>query len=70
MHKTRTTFITYVNYYNDGFKDKDISSITHKLNGNDDNFYVAVRNIKNKEKIINNIDFKNLVEIEKDMEEL
>jgi|GEM_PF-5713293 len=65
LHKTRTTFITYLNYYNDGFSDKDINSLTHKLQGVDDKNYVVTRNINNLKKIVNSINLKKLVEIEK-----
>ena len=64
VHKTRTTFITYLNYFNSGFSDKDISSITHKLSGVDDKFYAKLRNLDNLKDIINSVDFKNLEEIE------
>ena len=64
LHKTRTTFITYLNVFNEGFSDKDIKSLTHKLQGTDDKNYVITRNLNNLKNIINSIDFKKLEEIE------
>ena len=64
LHKTRTTFISYLNYYNSNFSDKDIKSLTHKLGGVDDKFYAKIRNINNLKEIVNSIDFKKLEEIE------
>ena len=65
LHKTRTTFITYLNYFNENFNDKDIKSLTHKLVGVDDKSYVVTRNIKNLKNIIDSVDLNKLVEIEK-----
>lgn len=68
IHKTRTTFISYVNYYNSNFSDKDITSITHQVSGNDSSFYVATRSIKAKKEIIDNVKFEKLEAIENEIE--
>ncbi len=64
IHKTRTTFISYLNYHCEGFNDKDIKSITHKLSGIDDKYYVKIRNVNNLRTIINSISLEKLQEIE------
>jgi formamidopyrimidine-DNA glycosylase len=40
LHKTRATFITYLNYYNTNFSDNDIRSLTHRVDGVDNKNYV------------------------------
>lgn len=64
VHKTRTTFVSYLNYFNSGFGDKDIKSLTHKNSGIDDSFYVKKRNLNNLKSIVNSIDLKKLIELE------
>ena len=64
VHKTRTTFVSYLNYFSNGFGDKDIKSLTHKNSGIDDSFYVKKRNLNNLKSIVNSIDLKKLIELE------
>lgn len=65
LHKTRATFITYLNFYNENFNSKDITILTHSLNGIDDKKYVAAKNIENLRVIVNSIDLSKIKEIEK-----
>lgn len=60
LHKTRSTFISYVNFYNGNFNQNDIKSLTHALSGEDNKSYVIVRNPQNQKAIINNIDFNKI----------
>ncbi len=64
VHKTRTTFVSYLNYFSNGFGDKDIKSLTHKNSGIDDSFYVKKRNLNNLKSIVNSINLQKLVELE------
>jgi integrase len=67
LHKTRSTFITYLNFYNENFNSKDIKVLTHSLSGVDDKNYVAAKNIEKLRAIVNSIDLKKIDEIEKVM---
>lgn len=60
VHKTRSTFISYVNFYNGNFNPDDIRSLTHTLKGEDNKSYVIVRNPENQKAIIDNIDFNKI----------
>ncbi len=64
LHKTRTTFITYLNYFKENFSEIDIKSFTHKPSGVDQEFYNKGINVERLRKIINSIDLKKLNEIE------
>ena len=68
LHKTRSTFITYVNYFKSGFYENDIKSLTHKLNAIDQKNYNATLNFDNLRKIINNIDLEKLNIIQEQIE--
>jgi integrase len=63
VHKTRSTFVSYVNFYNGNFNPDDIRSLTHALSGEDNESYVIVRNPKNHKAIIDNIDFNKINEV-------
>lgn len=63
VHKTRSTFISYVNFYNRNFNQNDIKSLTHALSGEDNKSYVIIRNPKNQKAIINNIDFNKINDV-------
>ncbi|MFA9374696.1 MAG: tyrosine-type recombinase/integrase [Poseidonibacter sp.] len=65
LHKTRATFITYLNFYNDNFNSKDITTLTHSLQGMDDKKYVVAKNIDKLRLIVNSIDLTKIKEIEK-----
>lgn len=67
LHKTRATFITYLNFFNENFNSKDIQVLTHCLSGVDDKNYVAAKNIEKLRTIVNSIDLKKIDEIEKVM---
>lgn len=64
LHKTRATFITYLNYFRDDFSEIDIKSFTHKLVGVDQEVYNKGVNIERLKKIINSINLEKLNEIE------
>ncbi len=64
LHKTRATFITYLNYFRDDFSEIDIKSFTHKLSGVDQEVYNKGVNIERLRKIINSINLEKLNEIE------
>ncbi|PWE20205.1 hypothetical protein DF188_08505 [Aliarcobacter skirrowii] len=64
LHKTRATFITYLNYFRDDFSEIDIKSFTHKLNGVDQEVYNKGVNVERLRKIIDSIDLQKLNEIE------
>lgn len=64
LHKTRATFITYLNYFRDDFSEIDIKSFTHKLVGVDQEIYNKGVNVERLRKIIDSIDLKKLNEIE------
>ena len=64
LHKTRATFITYLNYFKDSFSEIDIKSFTHKLSGVDQEVYNKGVNVERLRKIIDSIDLKKLNEIE------
>ena len=64
LHKTRATFITYLNYFKDDFSEIDIKSFTHKLSGVDQEVYNKGVNVERLRKIIDSIDLKKLNEIE------
>lgn len=64
VHKTRSTFISYVNFYNNNFNQNDIKSMTHALTGEDNKSYMIGRNIENLKAIINNIDLNKIQELE------
>ncbi|MFX4234743.1 tyrosine-type recombinase/integrase [Aliarcobacter butzleri] len=63
LHKTRATFITYLNYYNTNFSDNDIRSLTHKVDGVDNKNYVLTRNIDNLRNIVYSINLEKLNDI-------
>ena len=63
LHKTRATFITYLNYYNTNFSDNDIRSLTHKVDGVDNKNYVLTRNADNLRIIVDSINLKKLSDI-------
>lgn len=63
LHKTRATFITYLNYYNTNFSDNDIKSLTHKVAGVDNKNYVLTRNVENLRTIVNSINLEKLNDI-------
>ena len=63
LHKTRATFITYLNYYNTNFSDNDIRSLTHKVDGVDNKNYVLTRNVNNLRTIIDSINLEKLNDI-------
>ncbi len=65
LHKTRATFITYLNFYNENFNSNDIKVLTHALTGEDNKSYVVAKNIEKLRTIVNSIDLKKLQEIEK-----
>lgn len=65
LHKTRATFITYLNFYNDKFNSNDIKVLTHALQGEDNKSYVVAKNIENLRAIVNSIDLTKIKEIEK-----
>ena len=60
LHNTRSTFITYVNYFKENFKENDIKSLTHKAKGMDQEKYNKTNNINNLRKIINAINLEKL----------
>ncbi len=64
LHKTRATFITYLNYFKDSFSEIDIKSFTHKLSSVDQEVYNKGVNVERLRKIIDSIDLKKLNEIE------
>ena len=64
LHKTRATFITYLNYFRNDFNTLDIKSFTHQLSGIDQKNYNATKNVDRLKEIINSIDLKNLSIIE------
>lgn len=68
LHKTRSTFITYINFYKKGFFENDIKSLTHKLNAIDQKNYNATLNFDNLRNIINNIDLEKLNIIQEQIE--
>lgn len=63
IHKTRSTFVSYVNFFNGNFNPDDIRSLTHALSGEDNKSYVIVRNPENQKAIINNIDFNKINQV-------
>ena len=63
LHKTRATFITYLNYYNTNFSDNDIRSLTHKVDGVDNKNYVLTRNADNLRIIVDSINLEKLSDI-------
>ncbi|MFW2606856.1 tyrosine-type recombinase/integrase [Aliarcobacter butzleri] len=63
LHKTRATFITYLNYYNTNFSDNDIRSLTHKVDGVDNKNYVLTRNVDNLRNIVYSINLEKLNDI-------
>ncbi len=65
LHKTRTTFITYLNYFRGDFSSSDIKSFTHQLSGEDQKTYNKAKNVDRLRTIIDSIDFQNLQQIEK-----
>lgn len=69
LHNTRATFVSYLNYYKNDFNQNDITSLTHKVAGADQEFYNKFKNIKRLRKIIDSIDLKNLNLIEDHIEE-
>lgn len=64
LHKTRSTFITYLNFYKVDFDANDITSLTHKLTGIDQEKYNKLQNINRLRKIINSINLEKLEIIE------
>lgn len=64
LHKTRATFITYLNYFRNEFNEIDIKSFTHKLNGVDQEVYNKGVNVERLRKIIDSINLQKLNEIE------
>ena len=63
LHKTRSTFITYLNNFNNGFNQNDIKSLTHMVQGMDNEAYVVTRNLNNLKKVIDSIELSKLNEI-------
>jgi integrase len=68
LHNTRSTFITYVNYFKENFKENDIKSLTHKAKGMDQEKYNKTNNINNLRKIINAINLEKLNIIQNQIE--
>lgn len=64
LHKTRGTFITYLNFFKDNFSENDIKSLTHKLRGEDQESYNKTTNINRLREIIDSIDLEKLKQIE------
>lgn len=64
LHKTRGTFITYLNFFKDNFSENDIKSLTHKLRGEDQESYNKTTNLNRLRKIINSIDLEKIKLIE------
>lgn len=64
LHKTRSTFITYLNFHQENFNQNDITSLTHKLNKIDQEKYNKVANFDRLRKIINSINLEKLEIIE------
>lgn len=64
LHKTRSNFITYLNFYHKDFNQNDIKSLTHKLSGADQQHYNLLQNLDYAREIINSIDFNKFIEIE------
>lgn len=60
LHKTRSTFVTYLNFFKSDFSEKDITSLTHKLSGQDQESYNKTLNISRLKKIIDSIDLKKI----------
>lgn len=69
LHSTRATFVSYLNYYKNDFNQNDITCLTHKVAGMDQEFYNKFKNIKRLREIINSIDLKNLDLIEDHIED-
>ncbi|MDX9900260.1 MAG: site-specific integrase [Aliarcobacter sp.] len=69
LHNTRATFVSYLNYYKNDFNNNDITCLTHKVSGADQEFYNKFKNIKRLRKIIDSIDLKNLDLIEDHIED-
>lgn len=66
LHNTRATFVSYLNYYKKNFDSNDITSLTHKVAGMDQEYYNKFKNIARLRKIVDSIDLVNLLEIEKE----
>ena len=66
LHNTRATFVSYLNYYKNNFDQNDITSLTHKVEGMDQEYYNKFKNISRLRKIVDSIDLINLIEIEKE----
>ena len=64
LHKTRATFITYLNFFIGDFSERDIKSFTHQLSGEDQKVYNKAKNITKLKAIIDSINFEKLLEIE------
>ncbi|MCG3703256.1 hypothetical protein L5F68_02780 [Aliarcobacter butzleri] len=64
LHNTRSTFITYVNYFKENFGENDIKCLTHKLRSEDQESYNKTLNITRLREIINNIELAKLKIIE------
>lgn len=65
LHKTRSTFVTYMNFHCSHYNKNYTLSFTHILPGADQENYNKIFNIDTLKEIINQIDFKNIDEIEK-----
>lgn len=66
LHYTRSTFVTYANYFaKPEHRQNDIEILTHKAKGIDQAIYNKSVNIDRLRDIINNIDLKKLNEIKK-----
>lgn len=70
LHKSRSTFITYVNYFKENFSENDIKSLTHKLRSEDQESYNKTLNIGRLRLIIDNIDLSKLTIIEDEVNRL
>ncbi|MFV7790428.1 tyrosine-type recombinase/integrase [Aliarcobacter lanthieri] len=64
LHKTRATFITYLNFFKENFSDNDIKSLTHKIRSEDQESYNKTNNVERLREIINSIDLSKLITIE------
>lgn len=64
LHKTRSTFVTYMNFYCSDYNKNYTLSFTHRLNSNDQKNYNKIFNMDILKEIINKIDLENLDKIE------
>ncbi|MCT7484820.1 tyrosine-type recombinase/integrase [Aliarcobacter cryaerophilus] len=67
LHNTRSTFITFNDFFKNNAFESDVKSLTHKVKGMDQEKYNKTKNIDRLKAIIDNIDLEKLKIIEQQL---